>query len=65
MFACIYVSDFPVEAIVRSEPLLREQAVAVLEGKPPLTRVISVNERARSIGMEIGMTKLQAEALLQ
>ena len=60
MFACIYVSDFPVEAIVRSEPLLREQAVAVLEGKPPLTRVISVNERARSIGMEIGMTKLQA-----
>ncbi len=60
MFACIYVPDFPVEAIVRAEPLLREQAVAVLEGKPPLTRVISVNEKARSIGMEIGMTKLQA-----
>jgi protein ImuB len=60
MFACIYVPDFPVEAIVRAEPLLRELAVAVLEGKPPLTRVISVNEKARSIGIETGMTKLQA-----
>ena len=60
MFACIYVPDFPVEAIVRAEPLLRELAVAVLEGKPPLTRVISLNEKARSLGMETGMTKLQA-----
>ena len=40
MFACIYIPDFPVEAIVRGEPLLREHAVAVLEGKPPLVRVL-------------------------
>jgi len=60
MFACIYIADFPVEAIVRSEPLLRERAVAVLQGKPPLVRVIALNEHARRIGMELGMTKLQA-----
>ncbi len=60
MFACIYIPDFPVEAIVRSEPLLRERAVAVLEGKPPLVRVIALNEKARQLGMEAGMTKLQA-----
>jgi protein ImuB len=60
MFACIYVPDFPVEAMVRIEPLLRHRAVAVLEGRPPLTRVIAVNEKARLLGMEIGMTKLQA-----
>ena len=60
MFACIYIPDFPVEAIVRSEPLLRERAVAVLDGKPPLVRVIAVNEKARQLGMEIGLTKLQA-----
>ena len=60
MFACIYVPDFPVEAIVRVEPLLRERAVAVLEGKPPLTRVVALNEKARMMGMEAGMTKLQA-----
>jgi protein ImuB len=60
MFACLYIPDFPVEAIVRSEPLLRERAVAVLDGKPPLVRVIALNEGARSMGMEVGMTKLQA-----
>ena len=62
MFACVYVPDFPVEAIVRAEPSLRSRAVAVLEGKPPLTRVVALNERARGIGLEIGMTKLQAAA---
>jgi protein ImuB len=65
MFACIYVPDLPVEAIVRAEPTLRARAVAVLEGKPPLTRVIALNERARGIGLEIGMTKLQAAAFAE
>ena len=60
MFACIYVFDFSVKAIVRAEPLLREQAVAVLDGRPPLVRVIALNEKARLLGMEVNMTKLQA-----
>src|ERR1019366_1966675 len=60
MFACIYIPDFPVEAIVRVEPWLRERAVAVLEGKPALVRVVALNEKARCLGMEVGMTKLQA-----
>ena len=60
MFACIYVPDFPVSAIVRAEPQLRDRAVAVLEGKPPLVRVAALNEKARLLGMEVGMTKLQA-----
>ncbi len=62
MFACIYIPDFPVEAIVRAEPLLRERAVAVLEGKPPLARVVAVNEKARLLGMDTGITRLQAAA---
>ena len=60
MFACVYIPDFPGEAIVRTEPLLRERAVAVLDGKPPVVRIIALNERARQMGMEVGMTKLQA-----
>jgi len=60
MFACIYIPDFPVEAIVRAEPLLRQHAVAVLEGKPPLAHVIALNEEARLLGIGVGMTKLQA-----
>jgi len=65
MFACVYIPDFPVEAILRSEPLLRERAVAVLDGKPPLVRVIALNECARRVGMEVGMTKLQAAIFTQ
>src|ERR1039458_7101368 len=60
MFACIFIPDLPEDAIVRVEPWLREQAIAVLEGKPPLVRVVALNEKARCLGMEVGMTKLQA-----
>ena len=60
-FACIFVPDFPAEAILRAEPELRSQAVAVLEGKPPLQKVFAINEKARRAGIEPGMTKLQIE----
>ncbi len=60
-FACIFVPDFPVEAIVRAEPNLRSQAVAVLEGKPPLQKICALNEEARRAGISVGMSKLQAE----
>jgi protein ImuB len=63
-FAAIYIPDFPVEAILRAEPELRERAVAVVEGTPPLVRVVAVNERAAQAGVEPGMTKLQAEERL-
>jgi protein ImuB len=60
-FACIFVPDFPAEAILRAEPELRTQTVAVLEGKPPLQKVFAVNEKARRAGIEPGMTKIQIE----
>ncbi len=61
-FACIFVPDFPVEALLRAEPDLRSQAVAVLEGKAPLQKIFAVNEKARRAGVSPGMTKLQVEA---
>jgi protein ImuB len=61
-FACIFVPDFPLEALLRIEPELRAQAVAVLEGKPPLQKVFAVNAEARRAGVELGMTKPQVEA---
>src|SRR6201998_4641659 len=60
-FACIFVPDFPAEAILRAEPALRSRAIAVLEGKPPLQKVFAINEKARRIGIEPGMTKIQVE----
>jgi protein ImuB len=60
-FACIFVPDFPVEAILRAEPELRSRAVAVLGGKPPLQTILAGNEKARRAGVLSGMTKLQVE----
>jgi protein ImuB len=64
-FACIFVPDFPVAAIVRAEPDLRTRAVAVIEGKPPLEKVLAANEEARQAGISPGITKLQAELCKQ
>src|SRR6202158_1201165 len=61
-FACIFVLDVPVEALLRAEPDWRAQAVDVLEGKAPLQTVFALNEQARHAGVSTGMTKLQVEA---
>jgi protein ImuB len=60
-FACLFVPDFPVQAVVRLEPELQGKPVAILAGAPPLTKVFAVNHGARNLGVETGMTKVQAE----
>jgi protein ImuB len=62
MFACIFIPDFSVQAILRFEPELRSHPVAVLNGQPPLEKVVALNEKARQTGAEIGATKSQLEA---
>ena len=62
MFAAIFIPDFPAQAIIRIETELRAQPLAVLVGRPPLEKVMALNERARHIGVEIGTTKSQLEA---
>ncbi len=62
MFACIFIPDFPVQAIIRFEPELRARPVAVLTGRPPLEKVLALNERARQTGVEVGATKSLLEA---
>jgi protein ImuB len=61
-FACLFVPDFPVQAVVRLEHELRTKPVAILAGAAPLTKVFAVNEEARNLGVETGMTKVQVEA---
>ena len=67
MFACLHLSDFPVQAALRCEPeprreLMNQGGIVVLEGPASNNRVISLNEAARQVGIEIGMTKLQAQS---
>jgi len=51
-----------VQAVVRVEPQLRNKPVGIFFGAPPLTKVFAVNHAARQLGVEAGMTKMQAEA---
>ena len=50
---------------MRAEPELREQAVAIVEGTPPLARVIAMNARAAEATIETGMTRTQSEERLR
>ena len=59
-FASIYVPDFSIQAVVRTEPTLRQHAIALVEGCPPLERVVAINEAATRAGLDLGMTKAQA-----
>jgi protein ImuB len=61
MFGCIHIPNFSVAAALRAEPELQTHPVAIFEGKPPLEKMIAVNESARNLGIEPGMTKAQAE----
>jgi len=59
-FASIYVPDFMVQSVVRGEPAFRGRAVALIEGTPPLCKVVAANEAAWLAGIEPGMNKSQA-----
>src|ERR1700685_2077814 len=59
-FASIFVPNFMLQAVVRAEPSLRERAVALIDGNPPLCNVVAVNEKAARAGVESGMTKMNA-----
>src|SRR5579871_3047156 len=59
--ACIYVPNFSVAAALRAEPDLAIRPLAILEGKPPLEKIIAVNEKASDLGIAPGMSKAQGE----
>ena len=59
-FACVYVPDFLVQAVVRAEPALRDVPLALISGSPPLWNVVAANPAAFDAGIQLGMTKSQA-----
>lgn len=62
--ACLRVPLFPLAARLRSEPELRHEALAVLEGTGERSRVVSATRPARKAGVRPGMSLSQARALL-
>src|SRR6266849_11179187 len=58
-FACVYIPDFFVQAVVRGQRSLGEGALALLGGAPPLWSVVAANPAAFAAGIQLGMTKAQ------
>ena len=48
------------QAIARAEPVLRDRAVALTDGIPPLCNVVAANDSALQAGIRWGMSKSQA-----
>src|SRR6266852_3321682 len=61
LFASVFIPDFPLQALFAAKPELRREAIALIDGKPPLLKVMAANEKARKAGVEIGLMKAQAE----
>ena len=61
LYACVYAREFPAQAMLRLRPELREKAVVVMDGLPPLETVCALNGRARRFGVERGMTRVEVE----
>jgi protein ImuB len=57
----MYAKEFPAQAMLRLRPELREKAVVVMEGKPPLETVCSLNAKARRMGVAREMTRVEIE----
>ena len=62
--ACLAVPLFALAARLRSEPELRDEALAVLEGVGARARVVAATRPARKAGVRPGMSLPQARALL-
>jgi protein ImuB len=59
-FCAIFVPDFLLQAVERSEPGLRNKPLVLLDGPAPMFRVIAVNAMARALGVAYGLTKAAA-----
>ena len=63
LYLCIHADEFPAQALLRLRTDLAVQPVAVLDGRPPLQTVCSLNRSARLKGAALGMTRLESESI--
>lgn len=63
LFASIFVPDFSLQALFAKRPELQTEAIALIDGTPPILKVVAANEPACKLGVEVGLMKAQAEAV--
>lgn len=57
LYACIYVREFPAQALLRIRPDLKDCACIVMDGEPPFEEVCSLNTKARLLGIQRHMRR--------
>jgi protein ImuB len=62
--ACVYVPMFPLAARLRSDPGMRTEAVAIVEGNGGAAHIVAATKRARTKGIRPAMTLAQARTIL-
>jgi protein ImuB len=65
MYAVLHPPNFPAQAAARERPELRKRPFALLDGEPPAETIYAANKAARSLGVEVGMSRLQAESFCE
>jgi protein ImuB len=65
LYACLYAKEFPAQALLRLRPELHNTPCVVMEGEPPLQQVCSLNTKARLLGMEHAMTRVEVDTFPQ
>jgi protein ImuB len=63
-YACLYVREFPAQALLRLRPELHERPCVVMEGETPFEVVCSLNTKARLIGLRHGMTRVEVDTFV-
>lgn len=63
MYAILHPPNFAAQVAARQRPELRRRAFALIDGEPPEDTVFAANKAARSFGVEIGMSQLQAATI--
>lgn len=63
LYACLYVRELPAQALLRERPELRNTPCVVMEGKPPLEALCSLNTKARLLGLTHRMNRMDAESV--
>jgi len=62
LYVCVYVPEFPTQALLRLRPDLARSPVVVLAGDPPLEQVCSANAQAFKLGVMQGMTRAELDS---
>ncbi len=62
LYLCIFAREFPVQAMLRFRPELRQKPVAVMEREVPFQEVCSFNHAAHQLGVVAGMSRAEMDS---